>query len=192
MLVIPTGYANVVLGVLGPNLTRMSVQLGVKLNGAALGDIVGDTATWAAGGGADAWNTQASDQYSIVSIEAYTETASVSAAAAIPGLATNDPLPPNVAAKVRKVTGLRGRANRGAIFWTGWAFESQTSGDGRVAAATANQFAAATQAWADAMETHGATPVVLHRGATPPTPTPIILFAGNERLATQRRRLSGR
>lgn len=188
MPVVPGGYSEVIVGYVGPNLRRMSTTFGVKDGTATLADITTAVSNWLVGATGNHWQAFASQLYTATRIEVIRPTTFLGTAISVVGAATNDPLPPNVSAKVQKSSTLRGRANRGFMFIPGIAFESQQTGDGVVAGAVAS-------AWSDlatALQTEilavADDMVILHSSAGP-TPTPITVLTGQRKLATQRRRL---
>ena len=186
---IPTGFAQVNLMFVGAGLPRNAqIALGVE-NASPL------TAAGVAGsvGGAFVTNVMPllSEGVTLQSVKAKLGPNATGAEAEIaygtPGGATGDePLPPNVAALVRKITATGGRKGQGRIFVPG-VTEDSTTGGGYL---TPTALAALQTAFDDFLTDIGTTftpMVVLHNDAT--TPTDVTELAVQQLLATQKRRI---
>lgn len=95
------------------------------------------------------------------------------------------PVPPNVALLISKVTPLGGRRGRGRLYVPGMpmaSLDDTNNWDTDVAQNVADTIGAIM----DAMAFLGQSPRLLHDGAL--TPTPITSWVGQDRIATQRRR----
>lgn len=96
--------------------------------------------------------------------------------------------PPSVTTLVRKVTGLRGRANRGRNYWPGLLTENDVSDEGDINPIKVDDIQDRIVGIGEVLFTAGYTPVILH---TSPAlaPTPVTNIVVEAKVATQRRRL---
>ena len=102
------------------------------------------------------------------------------------GGASSSAIAPNVAALVRKVTGMGGRKNRGRLFLPGLV-ESVVDYAGRLDPTFQGNLQDAWNDFQTAIEADSLTPVVLHGDNT--APTVVTSFGVDSTVATQRRRL---
>lgn len=132
-------------------------------------------------------------------IKAYVEDLSSSAApsiewnppAPIDGTDSGEALPNNVTWAVKRLTGLRGRANRGRIYWIGITAASLDPTSQQITVARANVRVTACEAlMASQLSDNSAQEVILHRALG--TGTDVTAYAYADLfLDSQRRRLPG-
>lgn len=105
----------------------------------------------------------------------------------VTGSRTSDPEPPNVAALVKKNTGLRGRKNRGRFYLPGVLSETDVQGNGFIDPGSYATLDSGIQGLFTFLESKSIPMVVLHSGTG--TPTPVSSLVLDPRVATQRKRL---
>jgi hypothetical protein len=106
-----------------------------------------------------------------------------------PGSATQTLLPPNNAMLVRKITNLGGATNRGRLYIPPFKLaEANVTNAGVILTAAINTIQGQLDALWTAFTTAGLDPVLLHTDPLE-TPTPVLAFALQTTIATQRRRL---
>lgn len=105
----------------------------------------------------------------------------------VPGGATGDePLPPNVAALIKKSTATGGRKGNGRIFLPG-VTEDSTTGGGYLVSAALTALQSASDDFLAGLATALCPMVVLHTDATTPTAVTALVVA--QLMATQKRRI---
>lgn len=105
----------------------------------------------------------------------------------IPETKNGNTEPPQVSLLVRKVTGNRGRRNRGRQYWPMLLGDESTAGTGEILPTARDGFQTGFDAFYSAMVELGLPPVILHNDGS--TPTPLTGFLVEAKIATQRRRL---
>lgn len=188
-MIIPTGYGQVNLFFVGAALPRNAqIAIGIdnNLGGSAL------TVASTVGG---AWVTHIMPLLpAVMTLEKVkcklgpNDTGpEASWASGVPGgLDDEEPMPPNVAILVNKLTAIGGRKNAGKIFVPAFP-ESDSDGGGLLTVARLGAWQGAMDDFVDTLDTSTVPMVVLHSDAT--TPTVVTDLSVQQRLATQKRRL---
>lgn len=135
----------------------------------------------------EVWSEIGSSQYTYKGVIGYTETTSFEATQTLPGSLSAAPMSPNVALLVRKLTGSRGRKNRGRNYFPGMIYESDVDGAGVINPVQVGGFQGFFDNWYSALVALEFEPYILHNDETPPTP--VLQFEVDGVVATQRRRL---
>lgn len=105
----------------------------------------------------------------------------------IPEIKSGNTEPPQVSLLVRKVTGARGRRNRGRQYWPMLLGDESTAGTGEILPTARDGFQTGFDAFFDALTELGIPPVILHNDGS--TPTAMTNYLVEAKIATQRRRL---
>lgn len=135
----------------------------------------------------EVWTQMGSAQYNYQGVVGYTEDISLEATTNQAGPLGAQPASPQVALLVRKLTGVRGRENRGRNYWPGMVYESDVDQAGVINTAQRNGFQGFFDAWYSALNTLECEPYLLHTASS--DPTLILGFDVDAVVATQRRRL---
>lgn len=197
-VIIPEGYAQVTLTFNAPNTFRGQTALVLGFGG-PLGDDptpLGEFAEAVALSYADNLAAQADSQMSLVSVRVVGPTTAAEYPANVPGGATLDDAPPNLALLVSHLTPRRGRRGRGRSFLYGFLSDTHVNVNGTVTTARLLQMQDVWTAFIADL-TDPAQPGVNHvilqgdGGTTPPLSPPpqVTSSVVQPRCATQRRRL---
>lgn len=135
----------------------------------------------------EVWENMGSASYTYRGCVGYTEDTSNEAVVSLPGTLSAQPATPQVALLVRKVTGARGRENRGRNYYPGMVYESDVDAAGLINNAQAAGFQGFFNAWYTALNTLECEPYILHTELS--DPTPVLSFEVDRVVATQRRRV---
>lgn len=133
------------------------------------------------------WDNMGSGYYNYRGVVGYTEVLSLEATRNQPGPLSAQPATPNTALLVRKLTGVRGRENRGRNYFPGVVYESDVDASGEINSVQLSGFQAFFDAWYSALNTLECEPYLLHTEEV--APTLILGFEVDAVVATQRRRL---
>lgn len=188
---IPTGFAQITWLFAGADVPRgAAVTLGVEVGGSQTLGQIADNAK-------DAWvaGLQLSQSANTV-LSGVRVKAGPSASGpmgefsySLTGSAIGTAVPPNVALLVRKVTNQGGRQGRGRMFVPGFT-EPDVSGSGTINSGYLANLQAMADDTYDSLVADLLLPVLFHDSAGPiTTPTSIVSFTVDARVATQRRRL---
>lgn len=192
MTTIPLGYAQINWQFTGTGLPHgADVTLGVDVSS------YGGTAADAASDARDAWNTEVMPvlNQDVVLTNTHvkfgpnTTGAAADAAGSTPGAGSNTGMTPNVTFLVHKTTLFGGHAGRGRMFIPGLQ-ESSVSEAGILDGGTVTALQTAMDDLLTALGTVLLIPVLLHGVGSPlTTPSTIVDFTVDAKVATQRRRL---
>jgi hypothetical protein len=190
-LYIPDGHLEFIIGVESPSLRRCSFSFGCSVD-TSVSTTVANVEGWLLGSSPTQFQGVLNSDWVIVGLTARNVGLSTDRSYHAPGAGDGAPLPPNVSAKVRKLTGLSGRAHRGSMFWPGVLLDAAVDADGSIHSGDI----AVLQALADSLHTQltlgGADAELFHEVTVAhPTPAPDIVSSFNAlgRIHTQRRRL---
>lgn len=192
-LVIPAGYAQCVFGAEDSyNLRSVSFSIGAHL-GSTEASLASNLAGWFGGSGGSDFRTSCSQQFFLTQVEVVGHSTSAVSSIGVFALSTAPQLPDNTTAKVRKLTGIRGKANKGYMFPYGLVPRGSISDSGGYSSAFVTGMNTVFAALLTAMSTDGSSPEVLHRtNSSVTTPTPITALSFSPSAHTQRRRLEPR
>lgn len=188
-LVIPAGYAEAVCQVfLNGRAKPFSFSFGVQLHTTeqdAASVIAGWLESTASGGYAHAL----SSAYTTGSVNVTGHTNFYSQPTSQVG---SDPAahePPGLAVKIKKVTNVRGKANKGYMFWPGIIEDGQVDSQGNLSSSMIVSAETIASGLITALTGDSLVPVVLHRtSSSVTTPTPINSFVIQPLVRSQRRR----
>lgn len=193
-MIIPVDYlqANIRLG-------GVALPLGAEVTqGFAVGSFPSPTPTGVANDIADAWSTNVMPTLvnSVTFIECAVkfgpnDTGPAGAVArAVAGSNADQPLCPNTALLVRKITTLGGRRGRGRMYVPGVP-ETRFDGAGNMNSGDLNAYQVAFDGFLADCLTAGLEAVVLHAAgiSSTPAPTPMIEYSVQSKAATQRDRM---
>lgn len=192
-LIIPAGYAECVfsLGTDGPK-SPVSFSIGAQL-GSTESSLATNLLGWFSGGGAHQYGAlvPSNDGPFIVEVTGHSVQAIVENS--IPGFSSSVNPPPGVAVKVKKLSGVRGKANKGYMFCPRILDVSYVNDTGAISSAVRTSFGTLFAALLTAMSADGSSPVILHHALSSVTsPTPVTGLSVLPYAAYQRRRASFR
>jgi hypothetical protein len=174
----------------GPK-TPISFSIGVDLGGATEAVVASDLAGWFGGSTTAGYADFLDDGYGAVQVEVTGNTVQAIEIVNIVGLASGSYLPPSCAIKVLKKTGVRGKANKGFMFWPGVAIENQVDNAGVISSAYVTDMVGVAAGLLTAIQLHAANAVILHHASSSvTTPTPVTGLEIAPNIATQRRRMN--
>lgn len=135
----------------------------------------------------EVWGPMGSASYTYRGVIAYTETTSLEVPLNRPGTLSATPAAPNTALLVRKLTGSRGRENRGRNYWPGMVYESDVDAAGVINSVQVGGFQGNFDSWYSSLAALEVEPYILHNDIS--DPTPVLQFQVDNVVSTQRRRL---
>lgn len=192
-LVIPAGFAQCTFGLfLNGRAKPFSFSIGASL-GADEESLAVQLATWFGGIVGGDFATKLANAYTTDHVEVLGHTALAYKSIVTAGQNNNQMMSPGVAAKVKKITGLAGKANKGYMFWPGVLEQSHISDSGTIDAFEVGQLTTILGGLVTAMAVDGSAPVILHHEhSSTTTPTPVTGFSIAPLARSQRRRQTPR
>lgn len=188
-LVIPAGYAQCTFSLtLSGRAKPFSFSIGAKL-GSDEQTLAGNLASWFSGSASPDYVQQIGTDYFTQQVEVLGNTAIHVVPCVAQGADTHVKLPPGMAAKIKKTTNVRGKANKGYMFWPGILSEGDVDEYGELNAAVIANAESVLAALTTAISTDGSAPYILHRAlSSVTTPTPINFMSVLTIVRSQRRR----
>jgi hypothetical protein len=186
---IPAGYAEAVYKIASPDvtdgfaLTTVGLKLSTALNSLTAAEVANAFDT-------EIWSHDGNESYVYESCTVQDATTAFVIPNGSIGPGTGVAAPPNTALLLKKLSGLRGRANRGRMYLPGVLDRETIRADGSISGVDLGNYQDHVTNWQTT--TSGATGVtdlvILHAdGVT--TPTPVVFVQVESIVATQRRRL---
>ncbi len=193
-LVIPPGYGQAIFSLLQPGPKNpISFSQGFKLGTTELA-LATNLNGWFIGNGAQQFGHILDSDFTALQVEVIGNATAAIVSVPTVGFTGGTNPTPNVCAKIYKKTGVRGKANKGAMFWPGILQDGEKTEAGGVSAAGVTRLATAILGLVTAMGLDGSTPYILHHALTSGAPAPTLMTGWFPSLfvATQRRRMNRR
>jgi hypothetical protein len=192
-LVIPVGYAHCIFSALNTQINRTeSFSIGALL-GDTTETLATNLAAWFASGTGDGYCEYMSEYWTTQQVQVIGNAVSSEVPAVLTGLGTFLPLPRQNAIKIKKVTGGRGKANKGYMYWFGQIPSDQVDDAGNLSTTVGTHVAGMLAALDTAVGTDGSAQVILHHAnSSVTTPTPVTGMTMIQQVRTQRRRQTPR
>lgn len=185
-IVIPAGYCQISINFEGPTVSGEAVvtsgwSLGEEGTLIGLCQLVGVGIT-------DHIMPYMHDAFTLTSVSGITATEVAEFPVAYTGEKSGDLAPPQVSLLTRKVSALRGRANRGRNYWPGLLLDTDIADDGTITNVYVTTLQGAFDAYGAEFAATNYSGCILHNDALL-APTDITGYIVENRVATQRRRL---
>ena len=192
-LVIPAGYAQATFSLfLAGRAKPFSFGCGFHL-GADEASLANELGNWFNKTTPHGFCNNLSDNYITNHVEVRGHSAIAIKPGGVLGSDAGADVSPGLALKIKKVTGLAGKAHKGFMFWPGFVADASVDNFGSISGATLSALLPYVTEMVTAAAVDGSTPVILHHSnSSDTTPTPITAFLLLPTIRSQRRRQTPR